>query len=88
MILAWTVGAYFGCGIVLAVIVGLILGVVVASCYALHYDFHAFIAAHQTWGAVSKVAFRVVCALISITVLILALRGRLPGTKIRHDPSA
>jgi hypothetical protein len=52
------------------------------------YDFHAFMAAHQTWGAVSKVAFRVVCVLVSVTALILALRGRLPGTRIRHDPSA
>jgi hypothetical protein len=87
MILAWTGGAYFGGGIVLAIIVGAVFGVVFAACYALHYDLHAFIAAHQAWGAVSKVIFRVVCALFSVAALILALRGRLPGTRIRHDSS-
>jgi len=88
MILAWTVGAYFGSGIVLAVIVGLIFGVVVAACYALHYNLHDFIAAHHAWGALSKVIFSVVCGLVAVVALILALRGRLPGTKIEHDSSA
>jgi hypothetical protein len=61
---------------------------VVGVCAVSHYNLHSFILAHQAWGAVTRVIFRAVCLLASISALVLALRGRLPGTKIEQDSSA
>jgi hypothetical protein len=47
MILAWTVGAYFGSGIVLAMIMGIFFGITIAVCYMLHYDIHSYLPAQN-----------------------------------------
>ncbi len=88
MILAWTAGAYFGCGIVLATIWGGLAGITFAVCYQLHYDAHGYLTAHHATLVLVGIIFRIFCVLVAVTAFILALRGRLPGTRIRHDSSA
>ena len=68
--MAWTVGAYFGSGIIL----GFLAGILFFCMAAVHYDprpHHTLIAV-LSWG---------VPALVAAAFLVLALRGRLPGTK-------
>jgi hypothetical protein len=81
MILAWTTGAFFGSGLVLAMIVGFCGGITFGVCYQLHYDVHGYLTAHHSSLVLFGVIFRILCALIAVTVFILALRGRLPGTR-------
>ena len=88
MILAWTTGAYFGCRIVLAMIVSVLAGVTFAIGYGLHCDVHGYLSAHHSSLVLFGTIFRIVCALLAVTAFILALRGRSPGTKIRHDSAA
>jgi hypothetical protein len=84
MILAWTAGAYFGSGIVLAVIVGIFFGIAIAVCSMLHYDIHSYLPAqHPSLVVLSHVIFRAICALVAVAAFIFALRGRLPGTKLQ-----
>lgn len=88
IILAWTGGAYFGSGIVLAILWGILGGIAVGISILLHYNIHNWFVAHHSWSVIAGIIFRMLCALAAFTALILALRGGLPGTKIRRDSSA
>ena len=83
MILVWTSAAYFGCGPILAMIYGLLAGIVIGVSLSLHYDINSYFEAHR-----SSLAFfvrfyvRILCGLIAGAFFILGLYGRLPGTKV------
>jgi hypothetical protein len=81
IILGWTAGAYFGGGIVLAVIWGLLIGIASFVSFELHYDLHSYLAAHLPSVELFRIIFRAMCALIAVAAFILASRGRLPGTR-------
>lgn len=86
MILAWTAGAYFGSGIVLAMITGILFAIMGVIFDKLHYDIHSYLPAHHpSFVILFRVIFRAICVLIAVATFILALRGRLPGTKIREE---
>ena len=87
IILAWTVGAYFASGIVLAILWGIVGGIAVGISILLHYDIHSWFVAHHSWSAIAGIIFRILCALAAVVAFVLALRGRLPGTKMRRDSS-
>lgn len=88
MISVWTVGVYFGSELILAPLIGFLLGAVSVICYHFHYNLHEYLDTHHFSPILFGIVFRIICALLAVTAFILALRGHLPGTKIRHDLSA
>ena len=83
MIFVWTVGVYFGSELILAIVIGLLLGTVSVICYDFPYDFHKYLIAHGFSPKSLWVVFRISCALLAVAAFAAALRGRLPGTKKR-----
>jgi hypothetical protein len=84
IILAWTVAAYFGSEMLMAMAYGLMAGITIGICSIFHYDIHIYsLSDHPLFVFWFRVIFRVVGALISLTAFILALYGRLPGTGLK-----
>jgi hypothetical protein len=84
IILAWTVGAYFGSEMFMAMAYGFLAGITIGTCSMFHYDIRIYSPAdHPLFVFWFRITFRTIAALISVSTFILALRGRLPGTSLK-----
>ena len=77
MVSVWTLGTYFASGLILAGLLGFLLGAASVT-FHLHYDAHGYLATHRS---LIRAAFRILCGSFAVTAFILGLRGVLPGTK-------
>lgn len=81
MLLIWTAGAYFGSWMILAMLWGILVGIAFGISHQVHYDLRGYLTGHQTEMVMVGGFFRVFSVLLAVAAFILALRGRLPGTR-------
>jgi len=82
MIIAWTFGVYLSSTIILVAIDAAIVGFAIGICLGIHYDVHVFLATHRSLLVATRDIIRILRASLAAAAFFLALRGRLPGTKI------
>lgn len=88
MILVWTAIAYLGSELALTALVALGLGITMGIIRGADFNAHDYLASHRSSLVLLEMILRIVSALVAATTFILALVGRLPGTKKSPRPPA